>query len=71
MNAKATWEAPRWAKVEVFVKDQALLLGLACKTDVDKGWIRERGRVEVQGDADKCREFLRRFNAALDNYNGG
>lgn len=71
MNARAatTWQAPRWAKVEAFVKDQALLPGLECKTEVDKGVIRERGRVEVRGDVDKCQEFLRRLSAAMDDYN--
>lgn len=65
MNARtaAVWDAPRWAKVETFVKDQALLLNLECKIDVRKGLIMEHGRVEVEGNADKCQEFMRRLKA--------
>lgn len=67
-RASTTWEAPRWAKVESFVKDQAMLLGLTCKTEVEKGLIRERGRVEVRGGTEECREFIRRFHAAAREY---
>lgn len=67
-RAATTWEAPRWAKVESFVKDQAMMLGLKCRTEVEKGFIRERGRVEVTGDAEQCREFIRRFQAAAKEY---
>jgi len=68
-TAGTTWEAPRWAKMESFVKDQALLLGLECNTEVEKGLLRERGRVSVRGDAENCREFLKRLNDAIADFN--
>jgi hypothetical protein len=55
--------------MESFVKDQALLLGLECNTEVEKGLLRERGRVSVRGDAENCREFLKRLNDAIADFN--
>ncbi len=71
MNARVatTWEAPRWAKMESFIKDQALLLGLECKTEVNKWLLRESGRVEVMGESDKCKEFCFRLNVAVNYFN--
>jgi hypothetical protein len=69
--AKTTWAAPRWVGFESFVKDTAFILGLKCQTEVDKGWLCERGRVEVQGEAGKCRQFLEEVSAAANSHNGG
>lgn len=68
-TAKATWGAPRFAEVESFVRDLAFRLDLDVWTQVDKGWLTERGRVRVTGDADACREFMRILNAAMERFN--
>ena len=64
-----TWEAPRWAKVESFVKDQAALLKLQCTTEVEKSWFSERGRVTVLGCGVACARFIGRFDRAIETFN--
>lgn len=64
-----TWEAPKWAKVESFVKDHAMLLKLQCTVEVERGWFRERGRVTVVGEGDACTRFIGRFDRAIDIFN--
>lgn len=64
-----TWEAPRWAGVENFIRDQAFLLDLECKVEVTKHLISETGRFAVTGEEEKCKEFKRRFLLAMNDYN--
>ena len=68
-TARFLWEAPRWAKTSAFLKNQAFMLGLECRIEVDKGLIRETGRCEVSGGSDACQEFLRRCNQAMREFN--
>lgn len=67
---KTTWDAPRWAHVESFVRDLAFHLNLECWTQVEKGWLREHGRLKVSGDENACQQFMDKLNLALSEYNG-
>ena len=62
-------EAPRWANVPSFLRDQAWNLGLKIEVEVDKGWIRERVRFRIEGEPEKVNEFLSRFKEAGEQYN--
>lgn len=65
-----TYTAPRWAKVEGFVKQTALWFGIDCKIAITKGWIRESGTIVCEGEEMAVRGFKLKFDRAMSEYNG-
>jgi hypothetical protein len=68
-TVKTTWEAPKFAKVESFVRDLALRLDLDVWTQTEKGWFSERGRLKVSGDHEACQKFIDIFKDAISRFN--
>lgn len=68
-TSSTVYEAPRWAGVSCYLKDQAFLLGVQLEIEVEKGWIRENGRFRVTGPADKVDQFMAEFEEAGRRYN--
>lgn len=68
-TVKTTWEGPKSARVESFVRDLALRLDLEVWAQTEKGWFTERGRLKVSGDAEACQKFVDIFKDAMRRFN--
>jgi len=66
---KFSYTAPRWAKVEGFVKETALWFGIDCKIAVTKGFIRESGTIVCEGEETAVQNFKLKFDQAMLEYN--
>lgn len=61
-------EGPRWAGISGFIKDTAFLFGLKLNIDVDKGWLRETVRFEVEGGENAVAKFKTTLYDAMADY---
>jgi hypothetical protein len=59
---------PRWAGASTFIKDAAFGYGLKLTIEIDKGWLRETIRFEVEGDDSKVDKFKRDLHEAMEDY---
>lgn len=59
---------PRWAGASTFIKDAAFGYGLKLTIDIDKGWLRETIRFEVEGEDSRVENFKRDLHAAMEDY---
>ena len=59
---------PRWAGISTFIKDAAFGYGLKLNLDVDKGWLRETNRFEVDGEDGAVAKFRRDLREAILDY---
>jgi len=59
---------PRWAGASTFIKDAAFGYGLKLTIEIDKGWIRETIRFQVEGDDGKVERFKRDLHEAMEDY---
>lgn len=66
---KFTYTAPRWAKVEGFVKQTALWFGIDCKIAITKGFIIESGTIVCEGEESLVRSFKLKLDQAFFEYN--
>ena len=68
-TSSTVYEAPRWADVASWLQDEAFLAGLDLHIEVEKGWLRERGRFRVTGHPEDVDDFMDRFYRAGCAYN--
>lgn len=68
-TSSTVYEAPRWAGVASWLKDEAFLAGLDLHIEVEKGWLRERGRFRVSGPPEVVDDFMDLFDRAGRAYN--
>ena len=62
-------EGPRWAKLPQFLRDRCFILGLELEMEIDKGWICENVRFEIEGPESKLRRFKRELEESIEAYN--
>jgi hypothetical protein len=68
-TSSTVYEAPRWAGVASWLKDEAFLAGLELHIEVEKGWMRERGRFRVTGRPEDVDDFMDLFDRTGRAYN--
>jgi hypothetical protein len=67
---KSYIEAPRWAAFPKFLKDECFMLNLKIvRLDIDKGWVRETVRFEIEGGESDLLRFKRSLEASVKEYN--
>jgi hypothetical protein len=59
---------PRWAGASTFIKDAAFGYGLKLTIDIEKGWLRETIRFEVEGEDGRVEKFKRDLRSAMEDY---
>lgn len=59
---------PRWAGASTFIKDAAFGYGLKLTIEIDKGWLRETIRFEVEGEDGRVEKFKRDLHEAMEDY---
>jgi len=69
MQARSYIEGPRWAGLSTFLRNEAYRLNLELTLDIEKGWIRETVRFEVNGPTEKIKLFFKQIEVALNDLN--
>lgn len=64
------YKVNRFADFQSYIKQLATFYGLNLKQEVTVGWFFEKGSFEVSGPSHLVRAFIRRFEAAINHYNG-
>lgn len=61
-------QGPRWAGLPTFIKNAAFMNSLSVQIDIDKGFLRETVRFEIEGPIDRINAFKAAIQAAIQDY---
>lgn len=71
--SETTWReiivVPRWGRFPAFLKDICFIRPVKLTIDVEKGWLWETVRFEIQGDGREVDAIRHLVKDAVDDYN--
>ncbi len=67
-RVKGSFEGPRWARIDQFIKEVAHFLDLDCTVERDTGVLREYVRFKVEGRAEAVDRLETILREAVEKY---
>lgn len=69
VKQKSVIEGPRWAGIPRYIKNLCHIMDLKLDMEVDKRWLCETVRYNVEGSLEKVNEFNSQLESDLTDYN--